>query len=95
MQAGCDLGGLEEVRRAEAEGRWERAYDGQRTAAVPADLQAALDANPGAREFFETLNRSNRYSILFRVEDAKRSETRARRIAQFVEMLARHEKPHP
>ena len=80
--------GLREVERAQADGRWDRAYDGQRNATVPADLQAALDANPRAREFFGSLNRGDRYSILYRVEDAKRPETRARRIAGFVAMLA-------
>ncbi len=80
--------GLAEVERAKADGRWDAAYDSHRTATVPPDLQQALDANPKAREFFATLNSQNRYAILYRVGDAKRPETRARRIAQFVEMLA-------
>ncbi len=80
--------GLREVEAAKADGRWDAAYDGQRTATVPDDLQAALDANPRARESFATLTGANRYAILYRVQDAKRPETRARRIAQFVEMLA-------
>ena len=80
--------GLAEVERARADGRWDRAYEGSRNATVPADLQAALDADPRALRFFETLDRGNRYSILFRIEDAKRPETRARRISAFVEMLA-------
>lgn len=87
--------GLVEVERAKADGRWDAAYDSSRTATVPADLQAALDGNAEAREFFATLNSANRYVILYRVQDAKRPETRARRIAAFVEMLARHEKPIP
>ncbi|MBC7957472.1 MAG: YdeI/OmpD-associated family protein [Cytophagales bacterium] len=86
--------GLAEVKRAQADGRWEAAYDGQRTATVPLDLQAALDANKKARDFFATLDSVNRYAILFRTHNAKKAETRAKRIAQFVAMLARHEKIH-
>ncbi len=62
---------------------------------MPADLQAALDREPAAREFFERLDRANRYAMLYRVEDAKKPETRVRRIEQFVAMLARGEKLHP
>ena len=62
---------------------------------LPADLQEALDANPGAKEFFATLNGQNRYSVLYRIHDAKRPETRARRIAKYVDMLARGEKIYP
>lgn len=80
--------GRREVERAMADGRWDAAYDSARTAAVPDDLQAALDANEAARDFFATLNSANRYAILYRVQDAKRPETRARRIEQFVAMLA-------
>jgi uncharacterized protein YdeI (YjbR/CyaY-like superfamily) len=87
--------GLREVERAKADGRWDAAYAPQSRAKVPDDLREALDANPPAREFFGTLNSQNRYSILYRVNDAKRPETRARRIAQFVEMLARGEKLYP
>jgi uncharacterized protein YdeI (YjbR/CyaY-like superfamily) len=87
--------GMREVERAKADGRWDAAYDGQKTATVPEDLQAALDANPAAREFFETLRGQNRYAILYRVQDAKRPETRARRIEKFVAMCARREKIHP
>ncbi len=87
--------GMREVERAKADGRWDAAYDGQRTMEVPPDLQEALDANPAAKEFFATLNSQNRYSVLYRVHDAKRPETRARRIAKFVEMLARGEKLYP
>jgi uncharacterized protein YdeI (YjbR/CyaY-like superfamily) len=86
--------GLEEVERAKADGRWDAAYDSHSTATVPPDLQQALDANPKAKEFFATLNSQNRYAILYRVGDAKRPETRARRIAQFVEMLAKGETLH-
>lgn len=87
--------GLREVQRAQADGRWDDAYDSAKTAAVPADLQAALDAHPGARAFFDTLDAANRYAVLWRVQTAKKAETRARRIAQFAAMLARREKLHP
>lgn len=86
--------GLKAVERAKADGRWDAAYEGQRRATVPPDLQAALDANPKAKAFFATLNSVNRYAILFRTHNAKKPETRARRIAQFVEMLAKHETIH-
>jgi uncharacterized protein YdeI (YjbR/CyaY-like superfamily) len=79
--------GLAEVERARADGRWDAAYEGQRNATVPEDLQRALDENPKARGFFATLNSANRFAILFRVQDAKRPETRARRIASFIDML--------
>ncbi|MFF8648707.1 YdeI family protein [Streptomyces griseoluteus] len=87
--------GQAQVDRAKADGRWEAAYDGVRTATVPEDLMAALTAEPAAEEFFETLDRRNRYAILYRVQDAKKPETRARRIEKYVAMLARGEKPHP
>jgi uncharacterized protein YdeI (YjbR/CyaY-like superfamily) len=86
--------GLAEVEAARADGRWEAAYEGQRVATAPDDLQAALDANPEAAAFFATLRGANRYAILYRVREAKRPETRARRIAQYVEMLARGETLH-
>ncbi len=86
--------GLAEVARAKADGRWDAAYDSQRNATVPGDLQAALDANPAARDFFATLNGANRYAVLFRVQTAKKPETRARRIETLVAMLARNEKIH-
>ncbi|HEX3317999.1 MAG TPA: YdeI/OmpD-associated family protein [Solirubrobacteraceae bacterium] len=87
--------GLAEVERAKADGRWEAAYEPQSRATVPDDLQAALDASPTAAERFATLSSQNRYSILFRLRDAKRAETRARRLEQFVAMLERGETPHP
>jgi uncharacterized protein YdeI (YjbR/CyaY-like superfamily) len=90
-----EQGGLAAVEAARADGRWERAYAGARTIEVPADLRAALDDNLTAAAFFETLDSANRYAVLYRVHDAKRPETRARRIAQFVEMLARGETLHP
>ena len=86
--------GLAEVERAKADGRWEAAYDSPRNAVVPDDLERALRRNKKAREFFATLDSQNRYAILYRIQDAKRPETRARRITQFVELLARGEKPH-
>ena len=86
--------GMAEVERAQADGRWDAAYDSPRTATVPDDLQRALDASPAAREFFATLSSANRYAILYRVQDAKRPETRARRIEQYVAMLERGETFH-
>jgi len=86
--------GLAEVERAQADGRWDAAYDSPANATVPADLERALRRDKKAREFFATLSKQNRYAILYRIQDAKRPETRARRIAQFVEMLARGETLH-
>lgn len=86
--------GLAQVEAAKADGRWARAYDGARTAVVPDDLTAALDAVPQAKAFFATINASNRYAILWRIQTAVKAETRARRIAQLVEMLARGETIH-
>jgi uncharacterized protein YdeI (YjbR/CyaY-like superfamily) len=80
--------GLAEIEKAKADGRWEAAYAGPATIEVPADLTAALEANPKAAAFFKTLNSQNRYAILLRIHDAKRPETRRKRIAQFVDMLA-------
>jgi uncharacterized protein YdeI (YjbR/CyaY-like superfamily) len=79
--------GLAEVEAARADGRWQAAYSQARDE-VPADLQAAIDADPQAKAFFATISSQNRFALIFRVGDAKRPETRARRIAQFVEMLA-------
>lgn len=87
--------GLAEVERARKDGRWDAAYASVSTATVPPDLQAAFDANPAAEAFFATLNSQNRYAVLFRIHTAKKPETRARRVAQFVEMLARRETVHP
>ena len=86
--------GQAQVDAARADGRWEQAYDGARTSTVPADLQAALDASPDAQQFFATLNATNRYAVLWRVQTATKAETRARRIATLVAMLARGEKFH-
>jgi len=87
--------GHAEIERAKADGRWDAAYEGVSAATVPPDLQAALDANKKAAKFFATLDSRNRYAVLFRTQGAKKPETRARRIAQFVEMLAKGEKIHP
>lgn len=86
--------GLAAIERAKANGRWKAAYDSPRRSAVPDDFQAALDANRKAQAFFSTLDRANRYAILFRIQTAKKAETRARKIKQFVEMLERGEKIH-
>jgi uncharacterized protein YdeI (YjbR/CyaY-like superfamily) len=87
--------GLREVERAKADGRWDAAYEPQSAATVPEDLRLELEKNEGAREFFETLDRANRYAILRRIRDAKKPETRARRIAHYVEMLAEGKKLCP
>jgi uncharacterized protein YdeI (YjbR/CyaY-like superfamily) len=87
-------GGMAEIERARRDGRWDSAYDGARTAVVPPDLQAALDALPQARTFFDQLDAANRYAVLWRLQTAKTPETRSRRLATLVEMLARGEKIH-
>jgi len=86
--------GLAEIEAAKADGRWQAAYTSQGEATVPDDLAAALDAEPAARAFFDTLTGANRYAILYRIHDAKRPETRAARIAKFVGMCARGETVH-
>jgi uncharacterized protein YdeI (YjbR/CyaY-like superfamily) len=86
--------GLAEVERAKADGRWAAAYGGQRAMGVPEDLQRELDARPQAAAFFAQLSSQNRYSILYRLHDAKRPETRARRLEQFVAMLEAGETIH-
>jgi uncharacterized protein YdeI (YjbR/CyaY-like superfamily) len=87
--------GLREVERAQADGRWEQAYESQSRVTVPEDLARALAANERARAFFATLDSANRYAILYRIGTAKRPETRAKRIATFVAMLSEHKKIHP
>ena len=79
--------GLREVERAREDGRWDEAYDSPTTATVPDDFRVALDAEPAAREFFESLGNTKRYSFLYRIRDARRPETRAKRIAESVELL--------
>jgi uncharacterized protein YdeI (YjbR/CyaY-like superfamily) len=87
--------GIAEVERAKADGRWEAAYAGSATVRVPDDLAAALAAEPKAKAMFRRLTSQNRYAILYRIEAVKRPETRARKIAEFVAMLARGETVHP
>jgi uncharacterized protein YdeI (YjbR/CyaY-like superfamily) len=87
--------GHREVDAAKADGRWDAAYAGSRTIEVPDDLTRALRANAAARRAFAGLDSQNRYAILYRIHDAKRADTRARRIAQFVEMLAEGRTIHP
>ncbi len=80
--------GLREIERAKGDGRWDAAYASPRSATVPDDLAKALRRNKTAKAAFDSLDSRNRYAILYRVNDAKKAETRARRIAQFVEMLS-------
>lgn len=86
--------GLAEVEAAKADGRWDAAYAGQRTAEIPEDLQHELDRSETARKFFATLDSANRYAILYRLQDAKKAETRERRLRKFIGMLERGEKIH-
>ncbi len=96
IAAGCVRpAGLAAVERARQNGRWEAAYDPASTATVPEDFQAALDASERADAFFKTLSGANRYALLFRIQTAKKPETRARRIQEFVAMLERGEKIYP
>jgi len=87
--------GLREVERAKRDGRWEGAYDSPSGATIPADFQAALRKIPGAKAFFASLDSRNRYAVLFRIQTARKAETRARRIKQFTEMLSQRKKIHP
>lgn len=87
--------GLEAIENAKRNGRWETAYDSAKGSTMPDDFLARLAKNKRAKTFFDTLNSVNRYAILFRIQTAKKAETRARRIEQFMTMLERHEKIHP
>ena len=87
--------GIAEVERAKSDGRWQAAYQGQATIEVPDDFKAALNAQPVAKAMFQTLSAQNRYAILYRIHHAKLPQTRARRIEQFVAMLARGETLYP
>lgn len=87
--------GLRQVELAQADGRWEAAYAPQSSREIPEDFQRELDKNPAAQAFFETLNSQNRFAIIFRIQNAKRAETRAERIQKFIVMLANNEKIHP
>jgi uncharacterized protein YdeI (YjbR/CyaY-like superfamily) len=87
--------GLRQVERAKSDGRWDKAYDSQSKITIPDDFQRELDNNPKAREFFKTLNSVNRYAILFRIQTAKKPETRSARIQKFIEMLSQHQRIYP
>jgi len=87
--------GFEAIENAKKYGQWDAAYDSPRQATVQTDFQTALDANPRATAFFETLDRANRYAVFWRIQTAKKAETRARKIEQFIAMLERKEKIHP
>jgi uncharacterized protein YdeI (YjbR/CyaY-like superfamily) len=87
--------GLFQVALAKADGRWDAAYESQRTISIPEDLQFALDEHPEALTFFKTLDSANRYAILYRVTTAKKPETRSARVMKLVRMLENHEKIHP
>ena len=87
--------GLRQVDDARQDGRWNDAYDSPSRSTLPDDLLAALSKNKKARAFFETLNKTNRYAITWRLQTARRPETRARRLKAMVAMLARHEAFHP
>jgi uncharacterized protein YdeI (YjbR/CyaY-like superfamily) len=86
--------GLREIELAKADGRWDRAYSSQGSAVVPDDLRQALDANQAASAFFDSISSVNRYAILYRIQVVKRPETRVRKIAQYVQMLAEHKTLH-
>ena len=87
--------GLAEVERAKQDGRWEQAYDSPGNTTIPEDLQTALNKIPKAKAFFATLESRNRYAILWRIQTAKKAETRAKRIELFMKMLEKGEKIHP
>jgi uncharacterized protein YdeI (YjbR/CyaY-like superfamily) len=87
--------GVAEVERAKADGRWDSAYDSPANAKVPDDLAAALAKSAKAKKFFDSLNATNRFAILYRLHDAKKPETRARRLEKFVAMLKKGEKLYP
>jgi len=87
-------GGLEEIESAKQDGRWDAAYDSPSRATVPSELQTELDRHPRAAEFFKTLDRINRYAIIWRVQTATKPETRAHRIQTLIEMLEKGDKLH-
>jgi uncharacterized protein YdeI (YjbR/CyaY-like superfamily) len=87
--------GLAEIDRAKGDGRWDKAYAGSATSEVPDDLRAALAASPRAQAMWDVLTRANRFAVIYRVQEAKRPDTRARRIAQYVDMLANGDTPYP
>lgn len=83
------------VNAAKEDGRWDKAYEGQANAEVPADLAAAIAAVPAAQAMFNVLTRTNRFALIYRTNSVKQAATRERKIAGFVEMLARGEAPYP
>jgi uncharacterized protein YdeI (YjbR/CyaY-like superfamily) len=87
--------GLKVVEAAKADGRWAQAYESQRNISIPEDFQIALNRNRKARTFFESLNGANRYAVLFRIQTAKKAETRAKWIEKLVKMLEKNEEIHP
>ncbi|MDQ2904502.1 MAG: YdeI/OmpD-associated family protein [Chloroflexota bacterium] len=87
--------GIRQMELAQADGRWEAAYDSQSKISIPPDFQSELDKNQPASDFFSTLNSVNRYAILFRIQTARKPETRAARIQKFIEMLANGQKIYP
>lgn len=87
--------GMAEVERAKQDGRWDAAYAGPRESVVPPALIDALEASPKAKSLFEALNKTNRYAITWRLETAKKPETRAKRLKELVAMLERGETIHP
>jgi uncharacterized protein YdeI (YjbR/CyaY-like superfamily) len=87
--------GLEAIEKAKQDGRWDAAYDSPGNATVPEDFQAEIDRNPKAKAFYESLEKRNTYAILWRIQTAKKAETRAKRIREFIGMLERGEKIHP
>jgi uncharacterized protein YdeI (YjbR/CyaY-like superfamily) len=96
LEAGrMKFAGLREVERAKSDGRWDAAYEAQSRAMVPDDLRRELEMNKVAREFFDTLDSRNRYAILYQIQDAKKPETRARRIEKYTAMLNEEKKIYP
>jgi len=89
------LAGLRQVELAKSDGRWERAYESQSKITIPDDFQSALDNNPKAKDFFNTLDSTNRYAFLFRIHSAKKPETRSAKIQKYVEMLHQQQKLYP
>jgi len=89
------LAGLRQVELAKSDGRWETAYESQSKITIPDDFQRELDQNQRAKEFFSTLDSANRYAVLFRIQTAKKPQTRSARIQKFIEMLSQHQKLHP
>jgi uncharacterized protein YdeI (YjbR/CyaY-like superfamily) len=87
--------GIQQMELAKADGRWDAAYDGQSKITVPEDFQQELDSHQEAKEFFESLNSTNRFAILFRIQTARKPETRAARIRRFIDMLANRQKLYP